>query len=90
MDDTDVFESVAWDSHSPAGQDQPGTSNDGGYYGGGGFRARDDSQLDARNPTGASSDIKWDGHLEIIVSDAVKELDGTKDMYVSYKVTAKV
>lgn len=82
MNDNEVFESVAWESEDlpttpSAAAGQPTASGSGA-----GYRVSD---------TGSDpAELKWEGYLIPLVSDPIKELEGTKDMYVSYKVTAKV
>jgi sorting nexin-4 len=86
MEPDDVFDSVTWESPSvtngydagyneeSAGTAQPGRP---------GYMTHNDEGSAPHEP-------KWEGYLIAIVKDPVKELDGTKDMYVSYLVTAKV
>ncbi|KAG8896819.1 intercellular trafficking and secretion, partial [Tulasnella sp. 403] len=77
MDDNDVFDSVTWESAnpSPAIIDHPLPGNSTGYK-------------PSPEETG-SEEVKWEGYLIPLVSDPVKELEGTKDMYVSYLVSTK-
>jgi sorting nexin-4 len=94
--DEDVFDSVTWETHAsepvrdpydPNFQAEaaspvataPVTSNGPGY------RQSMDSVGDAD-----ASTPKWTGYLLVQVKDPVKELDGTKDVYISYLVEARV
>lgn len=81
MDDNDVFDSVTWDQEGTQRLEipnEPSTSAAGGA----GYRVSDSG--------GDPSEVKWEGYLVALVSDPIKELEGTKDMYVSYRVAAKV
>lgn len=81
MNDNEVFESVAWESEDlpppSAAPRQPTASSSGA-----GYRVPD--------ADGDPTELKWEGYLIPLVSDPIKELEGTKDMYVSYRVTSKV
>lgn len=80
MNDNEVFESVAWESEDlPTPSAAPGQPTASGS--GAGYRVPDEGS--------EPSEIKWEGYLIPLVSDPIKELEGTKDMFVSYKVTAK-
>lgn len=87
MDAEDVFDSVTWETPSATnGYDASYMSNaDEGPTPPGkpGYLHHDDEGSAPNEP-------KWEGYLVAVVKDPVKELDGTKDMYVSYLVTAKV
>jgi len=85
------FQSVHWDN-TPAVNDndddrqlgftpadsRPATATSPG------FRFDDEVTADDADPTVP----KWDGYLAVHVTDPVKELEGTKDMYISYAVKA--
>lgn len=80
----EVFDSVMWD-----------TPNNGG----GGYTSDDvDTRRTApsgpgyrQEPAQSSSDEpKWEGYLDVEVKDPVKELELTKDAYVSYLVVGRV
>lgn len=82
MDD-DVFDSVTWESPSPGAFDalsdnEPESSTGPGYRQEGG------------QPSQGNDEPKWEGYLQIQVSDPIKELEGTKDTYISYLVSGKV
>lgn len=81
MNDNEVFESVAWESEDlapPSAVPQQPTASSSGA----GYRVPDAG--------GDPTELKWEGYLIPLVSDPIKELEGTKDMFVSYKVTSKV
>ncbi|KAF8756236.1 PhoX homologous domain, present in p47phox and p40phox [Rhizoctonia solani] len=95
--DEDIFDSVTWDTqasepvrdpYDPEFQTEtvtspvqtPGVSSASGP----GYRQSVDSTGDAD-----ASTPKWSGYLFVQVKDPVKELDGTKDVYISYKVEAR-
>ena len=84
MDD-DVFDSVTWETPSPRAFDalsdndhEAETSTGPGYRQEGGL------------PPQGNDEPKWEGYLQIQVSDPIKELEGTKDTYISYLVSGKV
>lgn len=88
MDADDVFDSVTWET--------PSMSANNGYeatY----LNNEDDGATAPAKPgylhhddgDSAPNEPKWEGYLVGVVKDPVKELDGTKDMYVSYLVTAR-
>lgn len=82
--DNDVFDSVQWDSEAntpPTMVDYPATSANASRTAKG-YNVNHDDQDPAA--------VKWEGYLSLTVSDPIKELEGTKDMYVSYRVSAKV
>ena len=79
MDDNDVFDSVTWDQEGTqrvAVTEQPAGTTGPGYR--------------VSESGGDPSELKWEGYLIPLVADPIKELEGTKDMYVSYRVSAKV
>lgn len=81
MADNDVFDSVQWDSdaHTPPTMvDYPASSGSAGP----GYVVSQEE--------GDPAAVKWKGYLTPTVGDPIKELEGTKDMYVSYRVSAKV
>ena len=95
MDD-DVFDSVTWEtpasepvrdpydpnfqpSSAPPSTSTPVASNGPGYR----------QSMDATGDADASTP-KWGGYLLVQVKDPVKELDGTKDVFISYLVEARV
>lgn len=81
MADNDVFDSVQWDSETqspPTMVDYPTSSGSAG------------TGYNVTHEDGDSAAVKWEGYLTPVVSDPIKELEGTKDMYVSYRVSAKV
>lgn len=87
MENDDVFDSVTWETPTISnGYDatliEAEDINDAPRSGPGFRHLGDDGA--------APHELKWEGYLITQVSDAVKELDGTKDMYVSYQVSAKV
>lgn len=95
MDD-DVFDSVTWetpasepvrDPYDPQFQPSsaPASSSTPVAPSGPGYRQSVDSAGDAD-----ASTPKWEGYLLVQVKDPVKELDGTKDVYISYLVEARV
>lgn len=87
MEADDVFDSVTWETPSAVNgyeaaymenpEEGPATPGKPG------FMHHDDEGSGPNEP-------KWEGYLIAVVKDPVKELDGTKDMYVSYLVAAKV
>ncbi|KAL0951512.1 hypothetical protein HGRIS_008197 [Hohenbuehelia grisea] len=78
-DDEDVFDSVTWESpNSPTYATEPTSAPSGP-----GFK-----QSTAETSEGPH-DPKWEGYLITSVKDPVKELAETKDIYVSYLVSAK-
>ena len=87
-DEEDVFESVAWETPSAGYHAQqtidddpiPSTSTGPGY------RQSSDPDASERGPHVP----KWEGFLITSVQDPVKELQDTKDAYVSYLISAKV
>lgn len=94
MDD-DVFDSVTWetpasepvrDPYDPQFQPSsaPASSSTPVAPSGPGYRQSVDSAGDAD-----ASTPKWEGYLLVQVKDPVKELDGTKDVYISYLVEAR-
>jgi sorting nexin-4 len=80
----EIFDSVTWDTPSPGGYDpiiedgrkKAESSTSPGYR-----------QEGAQT---ASDEPKWEGYLEVEVKDPIKELEGTKDMYISYRVYGQV
>ena len=90
MDGDDVFDSVTWESPAVTGYDTspyeevdplpPVTTS----HNGPGFK----QSLDADGP--GPYEPKWEGFLMPTVTDPVRELEGTKDAYVSYRVEATV
>lgn len=86
MDADDVFDSVTWETPSATnGYDRGYDAETVTGVGGGrpGYMTHNDE-------TSAPHEPKWEGYLLVSVQEPVKELDGTKDMYVSYLVAAKV
>ena len=87
MEAEDVFDSVTWETPSATnGYDTGYTENteeEPVTPGKPGFMHHNDEGSAPNEP-------KWEGYLIGVVKDPVKELDGTKDMYVSYLVAAKV
>ncbi|KAG8803968.1 intercellular trafficking and secretion [Serendipita sp. 398] len=83
MDPDDVFDSVTWET--------PSASN--GYEGFSTDREQPTQRpgyMNINSEDGAATnEPKWEGYLIATVKDPVKELDGTKDVYVSYLVAAK-
>ena len=87
MEADDVFDSVTWETPSAVNgyeaaymenpEEGPATPGKPGFM-------HHDDEGEAPN------EPKWEGYLIAVVKDPVKELDGTKDMYVSYLVAAKV
>ncbi|QRV83326.1 hypothetical protein RhiJN_11342 [Ceratobasidium sp. AG-Ba] len=94
--DEDVFDSVTWEtpasepvrdpydpefqpSSAPISSPQVPLSSSGP-----GYRQSVDSTGDAD-----ASTPKWSGYLLVEVKDPIKELDGTKDVYISYLVEAR-
>ncbi|KAG9035495.1 intercellular trafficking and secretion [Tulasnella sp. JGI-2019a] len=80
MADNDVFDSVQWDSESHS----PPTMVDYPISSGSASAGYNVAQGD-----GDPAAVKWEGYIIPLVSDPIKELEGTKDMYVSYRVSAK-
>ncbi|KAG9124530.1 intercellular trafficking and secretion [Ceratobasidium sp. 392] len=96
--DEDVFDSVTWEtpgstepvrdpydpnfqpSATPVSPPAPTPLSSGGP----GYRQSVDSAGDAD-----ASTPKWGGYLLVQVKDPIKELDGTKDVYISYLVEAR-
>ncbi|KAG8716929.1 intercellular trafficking and secretion, partial [Ceratobasidium sp. 394] len=96
--DEDVFDSVTWEtpgstepvrdpydpnfqpSAAPVSPPAPAPVSSSGP----GYRQSLDSAGDAD-----ASTPKWGGYLLVQVKDPVKELDGTKDVYISYLVEAR-
>ena len=87
MENDDVFDSVTWETPTILnGYDATlieASDIDDTPHSGPGFRHLGDDGASPHEP-------KWEGYLITQVSDPVKELDGTKDVYVSYQVSAKV
>lgn len=87
MENDDVFDSVTWETPTVSnGYDATlieASDVDDIPRSGPGFRHLGDDGGPPHEP-------KWEGYLIIQVLDPIKELDGTKDMYVSYQVSAKV
>ncbi|KAF8604101.1 lipid binding protein [Ceratobasidium sp. AG-I] len=94
MDD-DVFDSVTWetpasepvrDPYDPSFQPSsaPPSTTTPAAPSGPGYRQSTESTGDAD-----ASTPKWGGYLLVQVKDPVKELDGTKDVYISYSVEAR-
>ena len=83
MSQSEVFDSVLWDTPPASGYDASGSQPG---------RAETSSAPGYRQeyvPT--SNDIpKWEGYLDVEVKDPVKELENTKDAYVSYLVVGRV
>lgn len=83
MSNSEVFDSVVWDTSPTSGYDAPDNhirraeSSSGPGY-------RQDSS------TASNEHPKWEGYLEVEVKDPVKELEHTKDAYVSYLVVGRV
>lgn len=86
MEPEDVFDSVTWETPSAAnGYDTGYMDNrpeEGATAGRPGYMTHDE-ETEPHEP-------KWEGYLIVSVVEPIKELDGTKDMYVSYSVAAKV
>jgi sorting nexin-4 len=96
--DEDVFDSVTWDTqasepvrdpYDPEFQTETAVSPIqtpiASSASGPGYRQSMDSTGDAD-----ASTPKWNGYLLVQVKDPLKELDGTKDVFISYKVEARV
>lgn len=81
MSNSDVFDSVVWDTTSPTGYDPTVTPS---------RRAESSYRPGYRQESIASHDPKWEGYLDVEVKDPVKELEHTKDAYVSYLVVGRV
>jgi sorting nexin-4 len=79
----DVFDSVTWETPS-AGAYEPSFVEAESAPTGPGFRREGGDRVVG------SSEPKWEGYLLVQVKDPIKELEGTKDMYISYLVTAQV
>lgn len=83
MSQSEVFDSVLWDTPPVSGYDASANQPE---------RAESSSGPGYRQesvPT--SNDIpKWEGYLDVEVKDPVKELEHTKDAYVSYLVVGRV
>lgn len=81
----EVFDSVMWDTPNTGGggYDASGdTDNERVARPGPGYR---------QEPAQPSSDEpRWEGYLDVEVKDPVKELELTKDAYVSYLVVGRV
>lgn len=94
MESDDVFDSVTWETPTVTNGYDAGfvdatqeTGLGGGAAvsrGGPGFRHLQDDEGSAPH------EPKWEGYSVAIVKDPIKELEGTKDVYVSYLVQAKV
>ncbi|CUA69670.1 Sorting nexin-4 [Rhizoctonia solani] len=95
--DEDVFDSVTWetqgsqpvrDPYDPDFQtetiESPVQTPIAPITGGPGYRQSIDSTGDAD-----ASTPKWSGYLLVQVKDPLKELDGTKDVFISYLVEAR-
>ncbi|CCO28273.1 Sorting nexin-4 AltName: Full=Autophagy-related protein 24 [Rhizoctonia solani AG-1 IB] len=95
--DEDVFDSVTWDTqasepvrdpYDPEFQTETAVSPIqtpiASSASGPGYRQSMDSTGDAD-----ASTPKWNGYLLVQVKDPLKELDGTKDVFISYKVEAR-
>jgi hypothetical protein len=87
MENDDVFDSVTWETPTVSnGYDATlieASDVDDAPHSGPGFRHLGDDGGPPHEP-------KWEGYLITQVFDPMKELDGTKDMFVSYQVSAKV
>jgi sorting nexin-4 len=82
MSNSEVFDSVVWDTASPSSHDAVISPSS---------RAESSSRPGYRQePMPSSQDPKWEGYLDVEVKDPVKELEHTKDAYVSYLVVGRV
>lgn len=83
MSNSEVFDSVLWDTPAPTGYEvsdepsRPEPSSSGRGY------RQDSAESSNEHP-------KWEGYLDVEVKDPVKELENTKDAYVSYLVSGRV
>lgn len=83
MSNSEVFDSVLWDTPASTGYevsddaDRPEPSSSGPGY------RQDNAESSNEHP-------KWEGYLDVEVKDPVKELENTKDAYVSYLVVGRV
>lgn len=82
----EIFDSVTWDTPSPGGYDaiideghKKAESSTGPGY------RQEGGQIQT-----ASDEPKWEGYLEVEVKDPIRELEGTKDTYISYLVCGQV
>lgn len=83
MASSEVFDSVLWDTPQASGYDaSDNTQRPEPSSSGPGFR-QDSSAPSNEHP-------KWEGYLDVEVKDPVKELENTKDAYVSYLVVGRV
>ncbi|KDQ19741.1 hypothetical protein BOTBODRAFT_27166 [Botryobasidium botryosum FD-172 SS1] len=78
----DVFDSVMWETPSNAPYDETFVEPEAGLPGPGYKQSTGDGD-------GAPGEPKWEGYLLIQVKDPVKELEGTKDNYISYLVVGQ-
>ncbi|KAF8320548.1 lipid binding protein [Cantharellus anzutake] len=84
--ESEIFDSVTWDTpsdggfggHDLHGDHIPETSTGPGYL----------QASDPRQAPPVEGEPKWEGYLDVELKDPVKELDGTKDAYISYLVCA--
>lgn len=91
MEADDVFDSVTWETPTVTNGYETGFVDAAEEArGGGGNAGRGPGFRHLQDEGSAPHEPKWEGYLVAIVKDPVKELDGTKDMYVSYLVQAKV
>jgi sorting nexin-4 len=82
MSNSEVFDSVVWDTAPPSSYDAAISPNG---------RVESSSRPGYRQESIQSShDPKWEGYLDVEVKDPVKELEHTKDAYVSYLVVGRV
>ncbi|CAG7847958.1 Sorting nexin-4 AltName: Full=Autophagy-related protein 24 [Serendipita indica DSM 11827] len=88
MEPDDVFDSVTWETPSASNGYTADYNNErDGIAGGPG--GRPGFMTHTQDDGSAPHEPKWEGYLIATVKDPYKELDGTKDVYVSYLVAAK-
>jgi hypothetical protein len=98
MEADDVFDSVTWETPTVSNGYDTGfvdATEDAGLGGAGAAAAVSSGKgpgfrhlQDEGGP--APHEPKWEGYLIATVKEPIKELDGTKDVFVSYQVQAKV
>lgn len=83
MSNSEVFDSVLWDTPPVSGYDASGDQSG---------HAESSSRPGYRQDSVSTSNEhpKWEGYLDVEVKDPVKELESTKDAYVSYLVVGRV
>ncbi|SRR5258708_6963439 len=82
--ESEIFDSVTWDTPNDGGL-HPHAGHISENLPGPGYRQTGDS---GQALTGGEP--RWEGYLDVELKDPIKELDGTKDAYISYLVRGRV